>query len=535
MIPVVVFRPQPGCDASVAGAKVLGLEAYGFPLFTVAPLAWEAPEPESFDALLIGSANALRHGGAALESYRGKPAYAVGETSAAAARAAGFAVEAVGAGGLQELLGQIRPEHRRLLRLAGRERVPLTVPAGFTLAECVVYASKPQPMPPELVALLARPALVLLHSAEAAGHFDRECISRAIDRSQIAIAAIGPRVADAAGEGWAALTSAASPGDPALLALAREMCQTSHDREQDRPPTMQDEILTPPYVPERRSRGFRTMAIIALLAFLLGAAGVAWLDWKGTVDFATLPEGEASGVPQRLASDPDTPSLAITAPPLSGGPVEARLAIVEERLARLNLQAEAASGNAERAESLLVAFATRRTLDRGAPLGYLEDLLRLHFGDAQPNAVRIIIEAARVPVTLDELSSQLDAAGPALARSSGDEDAWTRIKREVSGLVVIRRDDTPSPAPESRLSRARLMLAAGKVDGAIAEVERLPGAGGVRPWIASARRFSSAQRALDLIETAAMLDPRSLPEFRRKPAASTAVPPAPSLDVDPAV
>jgi hypothetical protein len=54
------------------------------------------------------------------------------------------------------------------------------------------------------------------------------------------------------------------------------------------------------------------------------------------------------------------------------------------------------------------------------------------------------------------------------------------------------------------------MLVRGQIDEAIAEVERLPGADGVQAWIDSARRYQATQHALDVIETAAMLEPRGL-------------------------
>ena len=44
----------------------------------------------------------------------------------------------------------------------------------------------------------------------------------------------------------------------------------------------------------------------------------------------------------------------------------------------------------------------------------------------------------------------------------------------------------------------------------MAEVERLPGAAAAQPWIAAARRYDAIQRALDLIETTAMLEPHRL-------------------------
>ena len=60
MTPLIIIRPQPGCDATLTVARDLRLNAYGFPLFEVTPVAWEGPDPADVDALLIGSANAVR-------------------------------------------------------------------------------------------------------------------------------------------------------------------------------------------------------------------------------------------------------------------------------------------------------------------------------------------------------------------------------------------------------------------------------------------------------------------------------------------
>lgn len=225
MIPLVVIRPEPGCAATLAAAGELGLEARGFPLFAVVPRDWEAPPADQFDALLVGSANAFRHGGAALESLRALPVRAVGEATAEAAREAGFTVERTGSGGLQLLLDKAAPG-TRLLRLSGEERVELAPPAGVSVEERVVYASEAGPMPPELAELLRNGAVVLLHSGEAARHFAAECDRLALPRNRIALAALAPRIAAAAGEGWAACAIADQPQDAALLALARQLCQT---------------------------------------------------------------------------------------------------------------------------------------------------------------------------------------------------------------------------------------------------------------------------------------------------------------------
>ena len=275
---------------------------------------------------------------------------------------------------------------------------------------------------------------------------------------------------------------------------------------------MQDEQLSPsvppPLPPARRRTSLRTILLAGLIAFLLGAGGVAWLVWHGDLS-AYLPRPERGAAPQPVANRPTTAGAsAVSDEALDAA--EMRIALLEQRLARIDLQANAASGNAARAEALLIAFAARRAIDRGTGLGYIENQLKLRFADAQPNAVRTIIDAAKKPVTIDDLTGGLDAQAAVLARAPREGDTWTRLRNELAGLFVIRRETTRPTNPENRLIRARLFLAAGKIDPAIAEVERLPGAAQARDWIASARRYAEVQRALDLIETTALLEPRRL-------------------------
>lgn len=225
MVPLVVIRPEPGNAATVAAARQLRMEAHGFALFEITPKSWEAVPPDQFDALLLGSAQVLRHGGRGLGALRSLPVYAVGETSAQATREAGFVVAQTGETNLQALLAQLDPAHRRLLRLAGEERVTITLPKGVTMDERVVYASKSQPFPPELTQLLGEPAIIALHSAEAARHLAAQCVGHGIKRARIRIAAMSNRIAAAAGDGWGEVAVAAFPEDKALLALSRQMCQ----------------------------------------------------------------------------------------------------------------------------------------------------------------------------------------------------------------------------------------------------------------------------------------------------------------------
>ena len=227
MTPIITIRPAPGDAATVERGAHQGLAVTSRPLFTVSPLPWAVPDPAGFDAVLLGSANALRHGGEGVRALTALPALCVGETTAEAAREAGFPVIAIGARGMQTLLPHAEARGLvRLLRLSGEAHVPLDPPPGITIETRLVYTVRPRPIDAPLAAMLAGGAIVLLHSGEAASHFASECDRLGLPRSAIALACLAPRIAGRAGEGWAACRHAPSPDDAALLALAEQMCQS---------------------------------------------------------------------------------------------------------------------------------------------------------------------------------------------------------------------------------------------------------------------------------------------------------------------
>ena len=227
MTPIITIRPAPGDAATVQRGAHQGLAVTSHPLFSVSPLPWAIPDAGGFDAVLLGSANALRHGGAGLGSLASLPALCVGETTAEAAREAGFLVIAVGARGMQTLLPHAEARGLfRLLRLSGEAHVPLDPPPGITIETHVVYTVRPVPADPSLGRTLSNGAIVLLHSGEAARHFAQECDRLRVPRRAVALACLAPRIAGKAGEGWAGCQYASSPDDAALLALAEQMCQS---------------------------------------------------------------------------------------------------------------------------------------------------------------------------------------------------------------------------------------------------------------------------------------------------------------------
>lgn len=221
---VLVIRPEPGLSATMAAGRALGLEMHALPLFEISPVAWEVPQGR-FDGLLLGSANALRCGGAQLERLRHLPVHAVGSATAEVARKAGFTVSNAGQSDLQALIDAIGPVPGRLLRLCGRDRVALAPRAGLQIVDCPVYENRALPAPEALRGFADQGAVVLLHSMRAAQHFSSECRSMQLDRSRLALAALAPRIAAAAGQGWCAVRVAAAPHDQALLALAENICQ----------------------------------------------------------------------------------------------------------------------------------------------------------------------------------------------------------------------------------------------------------------------------------------------------------------------
>ena len=224
---IIVIRPEPGATASATLFQDNGFDVLACPLFVVEPCDWSRDGLAEYDAVLIGSANAIRHGRLDRALLGDMPVYAVGRTSARIAREAGLAVAAQGQGGIEQLLPKlVRDGRHRILRLSGEDHVHIAAPPGTAIDTRIVYRSRPVAMPDALVEALTHPAIVLLHSAGAARHFADQCTTRNIDRAVVHIAAFAKAVAQAAGTGWAGVESAETPDDKALLALVVRLCQT---------------------------------------------------------------------------------------------------------------------------------------------------------------------------------------------------------------------------------------------------------------------------------------------------------------------
>ena len=241
----------------------------------------------------------------------------------------------------------------------------------------------------------------------------------------------------------------------------------------------------------------------ALLLLLLGAGLTVWglSRWQaGSQLLGIVPTPTHSLAVQPVANVPPSVAAALVDPAATD-----RIAALDARLRNVESKTQQTAGSVGRADALLVAFASRRALDRGVQLGYLETLLAERFGGQNPVAVATIITSSRTPVTLDELTNDYGALEGELRRGAPGEGLWQGFKRELGSIVAVRRADTPSPKPEARYDRALMRLEQGQVDVALAETMRLPGAARAGPWIAKARRYVAAHRALDEVESAALL------------------------------
>lgn len=211
---LAVLRPEPGNATTCARIAAAGGTALTLPLFEVRPLVWTPPPAERFDALVLTSANAVRHAGPALAIYRDLPVFAVGAGTAATAQAAGLTVTMTGDSDAGALAAQAYDRGvRAALHLAGRERAQIDLP-GVT-ETIPVYASEPVTPSAAQLATLAG-TVALIHSPRAGAAL----AALVSGPASIRIAAISAAALAAAGPGWADCKTADQPTDEALIAAA---------------------------------------------------------------------------------------------------------------------------------------------------------------------------------------------------------------------------------------------------------------------------------------------------------------------------
>ncbi len=256
----------------------------------------------------------------------------------------------------------------------------------------------------------------------------------------------------------------------------------------------------------RRGPSWGTRLLVGLVLVLIGAAAAVWGvgHYQPAARFLGIaPASNAALMPRPVALSTN-PGPRTTSPVPSASDVT-RISNLEERLSRVENATQRAEGFAGRADALVVAFAARRAIDRGVTLGYLEPILVERFGAQHQQAVATIITASRQPVRVNDLVNEYETLGPELRRGGPNDGWWDNFRREMGTLVEIHRVDRGATNPDARYQRALQRLSSGDVDDALAETMRLPGAGNATDWVDKARRYVAAHRALDEVESAALL------------------------------
>jgi uroporphyrinogen-III synthase len=226
---LLVTRPQPEADSTATRVRQAGFRALVAPLLEIRAL--DPPPLDRWpEALLLTSARTAALAAAAYPALKGSiPAYAVGPATAAAARAAGFAVAGEGAADGQAALA-LAQDHTHILHLRGEDGAPLPPPPGLYLEERILYrAEAVARLPAEAVTALGLEphAAVLLFSPRTARLFATLADASGLQREGIALVALSDAVAAAAGAGWARIAIAASPTAAQCVAAAATLWQES--------------------------------------------------------------------------------------------------------------------------------------------------------------------------------------------------------------------------------------------------------------------------------------------------------------------
>lgn len=221
--PLLICRPLPAAEATAAAALAMGMNVTLYPLFAIETCSWQPPDPTTFDALMLTSANAVRHGGPTLSRFTALRVFVVGEATGKAARTAGFK-SIVNAGPDAQSMVETISKNRchTILHLAGQDVRPINADA-LQIIHIPVYRAVERGNATGLSRTLVPAPVILLHSPRAAARL--ASLIAPDRRAHLTIIAISKATIDAAGQGWEQAHTAEQPDEGSMLALARQICQ----------------------------------------------------------------------------------------------------------------------------------------------------------------------------------------------------------------------------------------------------------------------------------------------------------------------
>jgi uroporphyrinogen-III synthase len=208
---------MPAAETTADRVRALGYDAVVSPLLRVRPVGVGAIDLTGVGAIAFTSVNGVA-GFAARSAERGARVFAVGATTAAAARSAGFTDVAASEGGVAALAGLIAAHAREIegavLHPAAAELAGELSGAGAPIRTLTVYETVATPRDPAIEALMPGLHAALVHSAKAARLLAD--ILRRSPAPRLRLLCLSPAVAaPLRGE----ISTAALPNEEALLNL----------------------------------------------------------------------------------------------------------------------------------------------------------------------------------------------------------------------------------------------------------------------------------------------------------------------------
>lgn len=227
----LVTRPHAEAESLAAALAARGIEAVVEPLMEIHRYAAAALDLAGVQAVLCTSGNGVR-AAARATGERNLPLLAVGDATAARARAEGFAVVASAAGTADDLVdlaaARLRPEGGRLLHVAGTVAAGDLAGAlrarGFAVDRVALYEARPATaLSPSTLRALRQGEIdfALFFSPRTAAVFAKLAVDAGIAAccATIAAVAISPAaLAPLAALPWRERRAAARPDQPSLLA-----------------------------------------------------------------------------------------------------------------------------------------------------------------------------------------------------------------------------------------------------------------------------------------------------------------------------
>ncbi|GIK98623.1 MAG: hypothetical protein BroJett029_28320 [Alphaproteobacteria bacterium] len=470
----LITRPEEDAAPLAQALEDRGVEVTVEPLLAIRPVAGAAIDLDGVQTLIFTSSNGVR-AFAALSERRDIDVLTVGDATAEAARAAGFArVESAG-GDVGDLARLIReradPAKGALFHAAGSvvagDLAGQLAEAGYDFRRAVLYEAKPaEALSPGVVEALADRGfdLVLFFSPRTAATFvelvdkadDRRAASGCAAATALCLSEAVARAAEALP--WKQVLSAEHPDLPSMLRLVDRALASSEPSSaaaaapQASSPQRPEPLSPPPLAaiapPRRGNAGAiaAAAAIAAVVAFAVAATEPVWRPYVAGV----LPETPAASDPAMIGR--------VDALEQQSADLGQRLAALDGAVNQLDARDAGAVTDMRDLTDRLDALERQ-----AASLQQAIEAVRQRPAPEAPAAMEIPDEIAALPGRLSELQRRVDAVADAAAAQ-------------------------PAPAPE--VTEA--------LDGLRAQVEALATtASGFEAWIATMESRIAAAESLE--------------------------------------